>query len=392
MSLITRLNDLIDDKLYEEAVQLLKTHVHELSSSEMRTVGQLLSTCSNISKPSLAAELMIALASGRVVLNGTDLRLGLIGLMRAGRVDLAYNVVQEYLSRDIAVETKFYEVFLEGALEAKAHVEALAVLRLVMSRNIPKDNIFWQTVTKGFIRTYELEACREALVLMPEQASSEMIWNTYYDACLYKRKLPLALETLSHLTTHSSNAYSCKLWNLLLRKLAGTSDIPHSDLTTALDTVAAYKNVTLDEASLVTSLTRLLNADIRQASFDYIKTFKTSVTAFTLSKVLAIFAEKKAARESLELLHLLSHEYFGAHLQIKHLDVDADLLKWMLYSQQMLMNKMMKTMQKSTSSTQTDADMPDAAARAEEEAQAVVALLPADVKPGDSEEEFVFLE
>jgi hypothetical protein len=79
-------------------------------------------------------------------------------------------------------------------------------------------------------------------------------------------------------------------------------------------------------------------------------------------------------------------------LQIKHLEVDADLLKWMLYSQQMLMNKMMKTMQKSTSSTQTDADMPDAATRAEEEAQAVVALLPADVKAGESEEEFVFLE
>lgn len=392
MSLVTRLNDLIDDKLYEEAVQLLKSHIQELSSSEMRTVGQLLITCSNIAKPSLAADLMIALASGHAALNSTDTRLALIGLMRAGRVDLAYSVVQEYLNRDVSVETKFYEVFLEGALEAKAHNEALTVLRLLISRNIPKDNLFWQTVSKGFIRTYELEACKEALVLMPEQASSEMIWTAFYDACLYKRKLPLALETLSHITTHSSNAYSCKLWNLLMRKLAGTSDIPDSDLTSALDTVSTYKNVTLDEASLVASLTRLLNADLRQVSFDYIKVFKTSVTAFTLSKVVAIFAQKKAARESLELLHLLSHEYFGAHLQIKHLEVDADLLKWLLYSQQLLMNKMMKTMQRSTSSTQTDVEMPDPGSRAEAEAQAVVSLLPAEVKPEESEEEFVFLE
>ena len=392
MSLVSRLNSLIDDKLYEEAVQLIRGHIQELSSTEMRTVGQLLTICANISKPTLVAELMVALSVAPAVMNGTDMRLALTGLMRAGRVDLAYSVVQEYLNRQVAVETKFYEVFLEGALEAKAHVQALAVLKSVVLAYIPKDNLFWQTAIKGFIRIYELESCKEALILMPEQCSSEMLWNSFYEACLYKRKLPLAIATLNHLTTQSSNAYSCKIWNLLLRKVTGASDIPHSDVTLVMDAVTVHKNVLLDEASLLSSLTRLLNADLRHDSFDYLKTFKTSVTAFTLSKVLALFVDKKAARESLELLHLLSHEYFGAHLQIKNLDVDPDNLKWLLYTQQVLMNKLMKTMQKSNSSTQTEVETRrEEGERMEAEAQAVVGMM-SEVKEGESEEEFVFLE
>lgn len=140
MSLADQLDRLIDERLYEEAVPFLLNNPSALSPPQTRNLSLLLQSCLGIKEPLLAVQLIEAFWT---ILAGTkELKLGVTGLLRAQRVDLAYKVVLKAIESGNAGETKLFEDFIEGALEAKAGSEALTVLQLISAKSLPENATF----------------------------------------------------------------------------------------------------------------------------------------------------------------------------------------------------------------------------------------------------------
>ena len=125
MSLSTQLNDLIYDRLYSEAVSFLISHPEALSPPQTKNLGLLIQSCLSDREPVLAAQVMQAFAP---TLTGTnELCLGVAGLLRSKRIDLA----KETLLKTTKFDPKIYTIFIEGAIEAKSGPDAMEILHSI---------------------------------------------------------------------------------------------------------------------------------------------------------------------------------------------------------------------------------------------------------------------
>jgi len=331
MSLADQFDRLIDDRLYEEAVPFLLNNPSALSPPQTRSLSLLIQSCFSINSPLLAVQLIEGFWA---VLAGTkELRLAVAGLLRAGRVDLAHKVVLKAVESGIAGEMKLYEVFVEGALEAKAGSEVFTVLQLIAAKSLPESATLLvippqQLATRAFLKTFDLERAAESLSLLP--SLPEQLWTDFLKVCLQRKRISLALQVLERLST-GPEAPSC-LWNLTL-ECTSQRQVPVCNLQTALQAVPKGRKIWLKRMTLSRAVRRLIKAGRIEAGLEAVLRFKGAVSSITLSKVLRLLLDKGESRAVLQVLDWLGKEYFKG-LEIEQLDLPVELLKQMVALQQ----------------------------------------------------------
>jgi hypothetical protein len=335
MNISTRINELVDNKRNEEALDTLNRSKHEIRSGDLSAVSYLLQRSVINKQMKIVAGVMKCMALATVRLPGVDFYSGMQSLMRNGSVEQAIEVMNLYLDKGIAIEVKSALVFVEGCFDNKAFDQARDFLARLVTMKLPLDESFWVTVVRGFLRSDEIYHTQQVLYIIGYPTLSSLrLWEDYLDACIRIKTTSLAIETLNAVSSSGNKISKSGCWNLLLRKAGGGSDVTDQDLQAVIDNILAQSDVIIDENALSLALNKLVKLNQEGNLIHYVKQARGAITNFVLSSLIALLIEKNLPRQALELVHLVNSEFFGRAVNLDSLSLTNEKLKIIIREQQ----------------------------------------------------------